>query len=71
MIDEFFIYRRLHAEIKNYRQSHNQHSQRLQFVMCFLHIQNRLNRFKNNEKQINKRKKKHILLNDFNLHHSM
>ncbi len=36
----------------------------------FLHIQNCVNRFKNNEKQINKIKK-HILLNDFNLHHSM
>jgi hypothetical protein len=49
MIDEFFIWRRLHAEIKNNRRSHNQYSQRLQLVICFLHIQNCVNRFKDNE----------------------
>jgi hypothetical protein len=51
----------LHAEIKNNRRSHNQHSQRLQRVICFLHIQNRFNRFKDNEKQVNKREKAHFV----------
>jgi hypothetical protein len=61
MIDVFFIWKRLHVEIKNNRRLHNQHSQRLQRVICFLHIQNRFNRFKDNEKQINIRKKTHFV----------
>ncbi len=61
MINEFLIERRLHVENTNNRRSHNQHSQRLQFVICFLHIQNCLNFFKNNEKQIRKQRKSHFV----------
>jgi hypothetical protein len=61
IIDEFFIWRRLHAEVKNNRRSYNQHSQRLQFVICFLHIQNCFNHIKDCEKQIDERKKAHFV----------
>jgi hypothetical protein len=43
----------------NNRRSHNQHSQRLQLVICFSHIQNRLNFSKNDEKQARKQRKAH------------
>jgi hypothetical protein len=59
MISEFLIWKRLHAETKNNRRSHNQHSQRLQLVICLLHVQNCFNRFSDNEKQIDKRKRAH------------
>ncbi len=61
MINEFFIEKRLHAEVTNNRRLHNQHSQRLQFVICFLHIQNRFSCFKNDEKQVNKRRKSYFV----------
>ncbi len=61
MINKFFIEKRLHVEITNNRRLYNQHSQRLKFVICFLHIQNRFNYFKNNEKQVNKRRKTYFV----------
>jgi hypothetical protein len=61
MINEFFIERRLHVENTNNWESYNQHSQRLQLVICFLHIQNRLICFKDSEKQIFKREKTHFV----------
>jgi hypothetical protein len=61
MIDEFLVWKRLHAEAANYRRTYNQHTQRLQLVIYFLHIQNLLNRFKDNEEQVNKRRKAHYV----------